>query len=447
MTTQLSYPAHIRRLLTIGLPLVGSLVAQILIQTTDTVMLGWYDVEALAGLVLASSLFMVIFLVLSGFSFAVTPLVAEAEVQGDAQGLRRTARMGLWLSLLGGVLGLPILLLSGDLFLALGQDAAVSENAQTYLRIAGWGMLPGLGVMVLKAYLSALERTAVQLYVTLGAALANGALNWVLIFGNLGAPELGIRGAAISSVALQCASFLVLILYARRSFPEHDLFARLWRPDFAAMRRIFSMGWHIGLTMLAEVGLFSGSAIIVGWVGKDVLAAHGIALQVVTLTFMIQLGLAQAVTVRAGRAFGERDMAGLRRGLMAAHMLGGAVAVLVALAYLLFPGAIIGLFLDPEGPKSSEIIRIGAGLLLMGGVFQLVDASQVLTISALRGMQDTRAPMLIAAFAYWGVGAPAAYVLALPLGFGGQGVWAGLVIGLSVAAVALMIRFRKESRG
>lgn len=435
-----------RRLLTIGLPLIGSLVAQILIQTTDTVMLGWYDVDALAGLVLGGSLFVVLFLVLSGFSFAVTPLVAEAEVQGDAQGLRRTARMGLWLSLLGGVLGLPILWFSGELFAALRQDPVVSENAQTYLRIAGWGMLPGLGVMVLKAYLSALERTAVQLFVTLGAALLNAALNWVLIFGNLGAPELGIRGAAISSVVLQSASFLALILYARRSFPEHDLFARLWRPDFGAMRRIFSMGWHIGLTMLAEVGLFSGSAIIVGWVGKDVLAAHGIALQVVTLTFMIQLGLSQAVTVRAGRAYGENDIAGLRRGLAAAHVLGGAVAVLVALAYLLFPGAIIGVFLDPADPASDEIIRIGAALLIMGGVFQLVDASQVLTISALRGMQDTRVPMILAAFAYWGVGAPAAYVLALPLGFGGQGVWAGLVIGLAVAAIVMMIRFRQQTR-
>lgn len=446
MESPISYPAHMRALLKLGLPLIGSHVAQILMHTTDTVMLGRYDVEALAALVLATTLYMVIFLFLSGFSWAVVPLVATAAEHGDAPQVRRAARMGLWLSLGLGLVGLPLLLFAGPVLVAMGQDPDLADGAQTYLRIMGWGLLPGLGVMVLKSYLSGLERTRVQLWVTLGAAIGNVGFNWVLIFGNLGAPELGIRGAAISSLVLQLAAFVVLAVYVGRQFPEHALFKRLWRPDLTAARDVFSMGWQIGLTTLAEVGLFSAASLMMGWVSTAALAAHGIALQVVTLTFMVQLGLSNAVTVRAGRAYGRRDMTELRRGLGAAHVLGLGFAALSALVYFTLPGPIITVFLDDADPLRSEILRLGAGFLLMGGLFQLVDSSQVLSVSALRGMQDTRKPMLLAGLSYWGVGAPCAYALGFLLDWGGQGIWLGLVIGLGTAAVLMMIRFRRQTQ-
>ncbi len=441
----MTYRQHIGALLTLGLPLIGSHVAQILMQTTDTVMLGRYDVEALAALVLATTLYMVIFLFLSGFSWAVVPLVSAAAEQDDAAQIRRATRMGLWLSLAFGVLGLPVLLFSGPLLALMGQEEALSEGAQTYLRIMGWGLLPGLGVMVLKSYLSGLERTRVQLWVTLGAAIANVGLNWVLIFGKLGAPELGIRGAAIASLSLTIMSFVVLAIYVLRRFPHHAIFNRLWRPDWSAARHVFSMGWQIGITTLAEVGLFSAASIMMGWISTAALAAHGIALQVVTLSFMVQLGLSNAVTVRAGRAFGRGDMGLLRRGLGAAHMLGLGFAVLCALLYFTVPQPIIGLFLDDADPLRGEILILGAGFLLMGGLFQLVDSSQVLSVAALRGMQDTSTPMWIAALSYWAVGAPAAYALGFWADMGGRGIWLGLVIGLGTAAIAMMIRFRSHT--
>ena len=436
---------HLRAHLSLGLPLIGSHIAQMAINITDTVMLGWYDIEALAALVLATTLYIVLFLFGSGFAFAVMPLVSAAAEQGDETRIRRVARMGLWVSGGFALAVLPALWFSGPLLTALGQEPALAAGAQDYLRIMGLGILPALGIMVLKSYLSALERTRVQLLVTLGAALANVAVNYALIFGNFGAPEMGIRGAALASLTVNLLSFIALALYAARTFPGHALFQRLWRPDLEALREVAAMGWHVGVTVLAEVGLFSLSSILVGLLGTVALAAHGIALQLASVSFMVPLGLANAATVRAGRAWGRGDAPGLRAGARAAFSLGLGWAVLAAVLFVALPGPLIALYIDPADPLRDEIVRAGRGLLLMAALFQLFDATQVNAISLLRGMQDTRGPMLIAAASYWLIGAPAAWALGIWLGFGAVGVWGGLVVGLTAAAILLSARFWRRS--
>lgn len=192
MATLATYRGHARSHLTLGLPLIGSQLAQVAVQTTDTLMVGWYDVRALAALVLATSLYLILMIFFSGFAWAVTPLVAAAAEQEDEQRIRRATRMGLWLVIGGGVLCLPIFWFSAPILRALGQETDLALMAQEYLRIAGFGLLPALVVMTLKGYLSALEHTRVQFWVTVGAAVVNAALNWVLIFGHFGLPELGI---------------------------------------------------------------------------------------------------------------------------------------------------------------------------------------------------------------------------------------------------------------
>ncbi len=445
MTTAKQFRAHLGAHLTLGLPLIGSHVAQMAIGMTDTIMLGWYDVEALAALVLANTFYIVVFLFGSGFAFAVMPLVSSAAEQDDETRIRRVTRMGLWVSAGFALAVLPVLWFSAPLMKAMGQEPVLAEGAQTYLRIMGWGIIPALAVMVLKSYLSALERARVQLIVVIAAAVANVGVNYLLIFGNFGAPELGIRGAAIASLAVQLISVAALALYAVRIFPDHALFQRIWRPDWEALREVAAMGAQVGLTVLAEAGLFSFSAILVGLLGTVPLAAHGIALQIASISFMVPLGLSNAATVRAGRAYGRGDLPTLREGALAALSLGVGWAVLASVLFLSLPTLLIGVFIDPAEPLRDEILAVGRGLLFMAALFQLADATQVITVSLLRGMHDTRVPMLIAAASYWLIGAPAAWVFGIWLGIGASGVWLGLVLGLAAAGVMLGIRFWRRS--
>jgi len=441
MTPANSYPQHIKAVLVLGLPLVGSHLAQMAITVTDTLMLGWYSVEALAAITLAGGIYFMIYIVGSGFSLAVMPLVAQAAEKGDEVAIRRVTRMGLWLSFGYGVLLYLPIFWSEALLLNMGQSPEVSKAAQTYLRIAGVGIIPALLVMVLKSYLAALERTQIVLWVTVAAAFGNVGLNYALIFGNLGAPELGIRGAAIASVVLQLFSLAVLIAYARRVLPEHDLFARLWRPDWQAMRDVFTLGYPIGLTLLAETALFSGASIMIGWIGTAELAAHGIALQLASVTFMVHLGLSQAATVRAGRAVGRHDILGLRRGAWTVIVMSFIYALATVTLFLTLPEPLISVFLDPQDPDRLTIIPIAIGLLVMAALFQVVDGAQVVALGLLRGIQDTKIPMIFAMVSYWVIGMPASLLFGFVFDLGATGVWLGLVVGLGVAAILLNWRF------
>ncbi|MEM8632043.1 MAG: MATE family efflux transporter [Pseudomonadota bacterium] len=436
---------HVRAILVLGLPLIGSHLAQVAIHSTDTLMLGWYAVDALAAATIAGAFYFCVFIVGSGFAWAVMPMVAAADAAGDDQQVRRVTRMALWISLVFATATMPLLWFSEDVLLSIGQESRVAELAQNYLRIAGWSIFPALVVMVLKSYLAALERTEIVFWVTALAAALNVPINYALIFGNFGMPELGIRGAAIASVSLQVLSLVVLIAYVRRETAKYELFARFWRADPEGLRRVFRLGWPIGLTNLAEVGLFAASSVMIGWLGALALAAHGIALQLASITFMVHIGLSNAATIRAGQAFGLNDEADLRKGGRTIIAMSMIFALLTVAVFLLFPTPLIGLFLAPDDPARPEILALGAVLLALAAAFQLGDAAQVMALGLLRGVQDTRVPMVWAAIAYWGVGAPAAYLLGFPLDLGAAGVWIGLVIGLFVAAVALMARFWRRS--
>ncbi len=436
---------HARAVLVLGLPLVGGHMAQFAISLTDTVMMGWYGVPELAALTLATSLYMTLFLFGSGFAWAVMPMVANFAVHEDDTQIRRATRMALWLSVLFFLLVMPLMWFSAPILRAMGQEDSLAMDAQTYLRIAGWGMLPALGTMVLKSYLAGLEHTRIVLWITVAAAIANALANYALIFGNWGAPELGIRGAAWASVVSNLTALIFVLVYAVRQLPQHRLFVRIWRLDAEMFARVFQLGWPIGLTTLAEAALFAGSVILMGWLGTVPLAAHGIALQIATATFMIHLGLSNAATVRASNAQGRGDAGHLALGgkvVVALSLL--AVALAVAM-FLGMPRLLMAGFIDPADPAREDILTIGAVLLAMAGLFQLVDALQVIHLGLLRGLQDTRVPMIMAAIAYWGVGMPAAWLFGFPLGFGGAGVWFGLALGLGVASVLLAHRFWRHA--
>ncbi|PKP83948.1 MAG: MATE family efflux transporter [Alphaproteobacteria bacterium HGW-Alphaproteobacteria-2] len=378
--------AHLRAILALGLPLIGSHLAQFSIHLTDTLMLGWYDVEALAASVLAVALYFVLFLVGSGFAWAVMPLVASAAAQSDTAQMRRVVRMGLWLSAAAGVVSLAPLLLAEPLFRLAGQDARLSALAADYL---------------------------------------------------------GLRGAAIASVVSQLGPLVVLAAYVSLApvTRAQRLFARLWRVDRTALVQVFRLGWPIGLTTLAEVGLFSAAAVMIGWIGTAELAAHGIAMEILSGIFMIHVGLSQVATVRAGQALGRGDGAGLKRG--AQLVLGCALAVALATAVVLLtmPEPLIRLFLDPADPALPAVVATGTALLAVAALFQIADSTQIITLGLLRGVRDTRVPMWLAALSYWAVGVPAAWAMGFGLGWGAPGVWGGLVVGLVLAGASMSWRF------
>ena len=443
MKQPLTYSGHARALLVLGLPLVGSHLAQMALHVADTVMMGWYGVTELAASVLGASSFFVVFILGSGFAQAVMPMVAAALAEGDETQVRRDTRMGLWLSILYGAACYPLFWWSGPVLLALGQKPEVAALGQDYLRVAGLGMIPALMVMALKSYLAALGRTQVVLWVTLGAVVLNVGLNWVFIFGNWGAPELGVVGAAIATLSVQVASVLALGLYAGwlPSLRRFRLWQRFWRADPVALVRVFRLGWPIGLTGLAESGMFQASALMMGWIGTVELAAHGIAMEVAALAFMVHLGLSNAVTIRTAHADGAGDRDAMRDGALVGIALSVLFGVAMVVLFLAVPEPIIAVFLDMSKPQSAEIVVLGTVLLALAALFQLGDAMQVIALGLLRGVQDTRVPMVLAALSYWGVGIPSSYVLAFVLGLGAQGLWLGLVLGLAFASVTLMARF------
>ena len=369
------------------------------------------------------------------------PLVASQFAENDDVQMRRTTRMGLWMSFVFAIVVMPLFYFSEALLLLLGQTEEIAAEAQAYLRIAGWGIIPALGVMVLKSYLAALERTQVVLWVTLIAMVVNAFANYALIFGNWGAPELGLRGSAIASLSVQLLSLLVISVYVLKALPSQKIFARLWRPDWDAFFLVGRLGVPIGFTMLAEVGLFAASTLMMGWIGIIELAAHGVALQLASATFMIHLSLANTATVRSGNAFGRKDPDHLMRGARVVMVMSITVALLTTAAFVIYPEPLISAFLDSDEPNKMAIIKVGTILLLMAGVFQLVDAAQVMALGLLRGLRDTKAPMTIAVFSYWVVGVPCSYLLGFTFGFGAAGIWGGLVVGLALAAILMVERF------
>lgn len=441
MHALVSYRQHSRAVLRLGLPLIGGHLAQISIGLTDTVMLGWYGVDALAAVTLGSTYFFVLFVFGSGFAWAVMPMVAAYGAEGDETGVRRATRMGLWLSLVFCVLALPGFIWSEPILRMIGQEPSVAQNAGAYLQIAGLGIIPALLVMVFKSYLAGLERTQIVLWITVLAAVVNALLNYALIFGNWGAPELGIEGAAIASVVMQIVMLAGVVAYALIVLPQHALLQRLWRVDTQMIAQVFRLGVPIGLTSLAEVGLFAASAVMMGWLGTIPLAAHGIAVQLSAVTFMVHLGLSNVATIRAGNAYGRHDGENMRRGALTVTVMSLVFAMATVVIYLTSPEFLLSAFMEPDDPRRNEILAIGVGLLAMAALFQLVDGAQAIALGLLRGVQDTKIPMVFASISYWLVGIPCSYLFGFVLGMEGIGVWLGLVVGLALAACLLSGRF------
>jgi MATE family multidrug resistance protein len=280
------------------------------------------------------------------------------------------------------------------------------------------------------------------------AVLLNAALAWVLIFGRLGLPALGVVGAGIATSIANTFSFVALLgfILTDRRLRRYYILGRLWRPDWKRFRELVRVGLPIGCILLLEVGLFSAAVQLMGLLGTAELAAHQIAIQCASLAFMVALGIGQAATVRIGLFAGARDKAGVARAGWVAIGLGIAFMSATALLMWTVPHVLTGLFLDLERPENARVVSLAVAFLGLAALFQVFDGVQAIALGALRGLKDTRVPALIAAFGYWAVGFPVGAVLAFKAGMGGVGVWWGLTIGLVVVAALALARFIRRER-
>ncbi len=436
-----------RALLRLALPIVGSQLGLIAMQTTDVIMLARLGPAYMAAGSLGFAIYFNVWLFCLGILIASASLVAQAYGARDYRGVRRSVRQAFWVAL---TLAGPAMLViwHGDLLLGwVGQGSEAAALARTYLQAVVWGIPFSFGFLVLRYFVSALSRPGIVLVALTGGAVLNIGLDYLLIFGHFGFPALGVAGAAWATAAIQVGLFLVLLVHVLRDrqFRRYHIFVRFWRPDWARYRQVWRVGLPVGLTVVAESGLFLAAQMLMLSLGTLQVAAHAVALQIIAVAFMIPLGVGQAGQVRVGQHYGAGDAEGVRRAGWVAMALGCGFMAMTASVMWLAPESVVGLILSGES-ADGQVAALAVSFLLVAALFQLADGGQAVMSCALRGLSDTAWPMAIAITGYWGVGFVAAWLLAFEAGLGGVGVWYGLAIGLAVVAVALTSRFALRRR-
>ncbi len=440
---------EVRATVALAVPIVLTQLAQMSMSFVDVVMVGRLGeaTEALAAIALGSSVYVWLSVVCIGVLVAVQPTVAQAVGAGDDDAAGRGARQGLWLATL---LGVPFTVLLGfgeEILRATGQAPDVAVLAGGYLGAIRWGFVPNLWFTALRGLCEGDAWPRPVLLVTVLGVVANAVLNYALMFGAVGLPALGVVGTGVSSaLTITVMTVALAVVVARGRFARFHVFTRIRRPDSEMLGALFRLGWPIGVGFGLEAGLFTAATVLVGRLPEHevALAAHQIAISAASLTFMVPLGVGMAGGVRVGQRAGAGDLAGAARAGWISVGIGAAFMASAALLFWLAPGAVVWVYAGSR--PDPEVAALAATLLGVAAVFQLFDGVQASVAGALRGLKDTRAPMVIAGVAYWVVGIGVGWVLGLRWGGGAPGLWWGLTLGLVVAAVALSARFAWQTR-
>ncbi len=443
--------AEARALALLAAPLIATQLAQMATMTTDVVMLGRFSKIALAASAIGGTVFYFAWLFGGGPAAAVAPMIAQAvgARERDRAGVRSALRMGLWAVAIISPPMMVLLWFARPILLALHQDPVLAAGAGQFVAMLSFGLPFSLAFMVLRNFATALGRPSAALWVS-GATIAwNAAADWGLIFGHFGLPRLGITGAGLatsSSAAFGCLA-LVLVIQLDPKLAAWRVFRRLFRPVHSRLAEVMRLGGPIGASMIFEAMLFGVMTLVMGTFGTTAVAAHQIALNVASITFMVPLGIGMASTVRVGLAAGREDLALARRsGLTAAAMAVGFIG-LCAAVMALFGRQIASLYFGGAASRGDgDVIALAATFLKVAAAFQVFDAVQVVGGLALRGLKDARMPMILAGGAYWLIGAPSCLILAFSFHLGGLGIWYGLAIALAAAALAMSLRFWRLTR-
>ncbi|MEE8515008.1 MAG: MATE family efflux transporter [Alphaproteobacteria bacterium] len=436
-----------RATVSLAVPLVLIALAWVAMVTTDRVMMGWLGPESLAAGSLAGQFFLFFEYFAIGVLGAVAPILSQHLGARRYRMVRRTVRQGFWVAVILAFPCMAMIWHAQAILVLLGQDPDLASAGQSYVRFMVLGFLPGLWLVVLSAFLAAHTRPRATLVVTVLGIGINALADYALMFGHFGFPRLGLIGAGVASAAVSTFMFLALLSFVLidRRLRRYRLLGRFWRADWSQLYEIVRLGLPIAVAHLAEVGMFLASTLLMGLIGTAALAAHAIANQCAVIVYMVPYGIAQAATVRVGRAVGAGTHQAAARAGWAAVALGIGFAFLPAAAFWFLGGAIVDLFLDTARPENRVAIDLAVSFLAIAALLQFADGTQCTAFGALRGLKDTRGPMLIALAGYWGLGLMSAAVFGVYLGFGGQAIWISLAVALSVVGALLVRRFSTRS--
>ena len=447
-----AWGAEIRATLALAWPMVMTNLAQTAMTTTDVIIIGRLGPTALAAAALATNLYFAFLIFAIGIVTATAPMMARelGRNRHAVRDIRRTFRQGLWSAVAVAVPMWIILWQAEWILLRLGQEPALASQAGRYMHTLQWSILPFLFYIVVRSLISALERPMSAMWMGIAAIALNAAICYGLVHGALGLPRLGLVGAGIATTVSTSFLFggLVIYLMLDRRFRRYRFLGRFWRPDWPRFREIWRLGLPIGVALAFEVTIFNAAAFLMGLINAESLAAYAIAIQIASLTFMVPLGLNQAVTVRVGRAFGAGDRDGICRAGWTAYVVGVLFMCVTAMVMIVMPRPLVGAFLDLADPANAVVIALAVSFLAFAGLFQVVDGAQVIGAGMLRGLHDTRVPMIFAGIGYWGLGLPLGVLLGFGFGLAGAGIWIGLAAGLAIVAALMTIRWtRRESLG
>ena len=424
-------------------PVMLSQLGQVAVGVADSMMVGRLGALELAASSLANSIFFVALMFGIGISMGLTPLVSNAFGKGKTNQISRLFSNSLLINFLAGVALFGLVLLFSQSLSLLNQPKEVEALALPFLLIITASLVPLMVFQAFKQFVEGLSQTKQAMFITIAANLVNVFLNWLLIWGHWGFPELGFLGAAWATLISRVLMMVLMGGYVLTSKRYRDFKIQIFRfkPNWTLCQRILKIGVPTGFQFIFEVSAFSAAAIMMGWISVNALAGHQIALNLASISYMMATGLATAGMIRVSHYIGKEDFKGMREAGMVAF---GMAATFMFVCALLF--FVLRFFLPTLYIDDPQVISLAASLLVLAGLFQLSDGIQVVGLGVLRGLEDVKVPTVVTFLAYWGLGLPLGYFLAFTMGLAEKGIWIGLLIGLTLTAGLLLYRFDQLSK-
>lgn len=439
----INFRKHFPTTLTLAYPVMLSQLGQVMVGVADSMMVGRLGAEPLAAASLANSIFFVVMMFGIGVSMAMTPLVAAADGERKIRKIGWIFNHGFVINAFLGILLFVLIILAAPGLFHFGQPPEVVELAVPYLGIITFSLIPFMFFQTFKQFTEGLSQTRQAMVIIVACNLINILLNWVLIYGKLGAPAFGLNGAGWATLTSRILMALLFYYYVSSSkrYKPYTISFGIKKLSFPLLTRLAQIGVPTGFQFVFEVGAFSAAAVMMGWIGVNALAAHQIAISLASISYMMASGISSAAMVRVGNQLGRNDIRTLREIGFTSFTMAAAFMSVFAVVFVLFRNFLPLLYID-ELP----VVEVTASLLIIAGVFQLSDGMQVVGLGALRGMADVKIPTVITLVAYWVIGLPLGYLFAFELGYREQGIWYGLFIGLTCTGILLISRFNRLSK-
>lgn len=429
---------HLKININLAVPVMASQLGQVMVGVADSVMVGQVGYIPLAGAALGNSIFYFFMTFGLGVSFAITPLVGFADGEGKKKECGQILRHGLVVNTLLGLVLSALVIIAANYLHLFGQDEAVVVQATPYMIIIGFSMIPFLVFQTFRQFSEGLSMTKIPMVVSVSMNILNIILNYILIYGKLGFPAMGLLGAGIATLIARTAMAIVMMAYvlSNSRFKPYLIGLGITKLNYNTIRDILRIGVPAGLQFVFEVGAFSMAAIMMGWIGATTQAAHQVAINLASITYMTVSGLGAAAAIRVGNQLGKRDYRTMKKAALTLIAMGTALMVIFSLVFIIGRDWLPLLYND-----DLEMVSIASGLLIVAALFQISDGVQVISLGALRGMKDVKIPTMITFFAYWVVALPLGYILAFVYDYGAEGIWFSLFLGLTIAGIWVFLRF------